>query len=99
MKVARAKLREIGPDDVDMAEYKVREQRAALVRHRPKRCVGSGECGAEQTQQSLARLPAASLPSEVRARRRTRKGAGGPLGASCAVGSISAADRIDCCRS
>lgn len=29
MKVARAKLREIGPDDVDMEEYKVRDQRAA----------------------------------------------------------------------
>lgn len=29
MKVARAKLSEIGPDDVDMEEYKVRDQRAA----------------------------------------------------------------------
>lgn len=26
MKVARAKLREIGPDDVDMEEYRVREE-------------------------------------------------------------------------
>lgn len=29
MKVARAKLSEIGPEDVDMEEYKVRDQRAA----------------------------------------------------------------------
>lgn len=28
MKVARAKLSEIGPDDVDMEEYKVRDQRS-----------------------------------------------------------------------
>lgn len=31
MKVARAKLREIGPDDVDMEEYKVRDQSRARV--------------------------------------------------------------------
>lgn len=30
MKVARAKLREIGPDDVDMEEYKVRDPGAAV---------------------------------------------------------------------
>lgn len=29
MKVARAKLREIGPDDVNMEEYKVRDPSAA----------------------------------------------------------------------
>lgn len=37
MKVARAKLSEIGPDDVDMEEYKVREQRAASD---PPHCPG-----------------------------------------------------------
>lgn len=30
MKVARAKLSEIGPDDVDMEEYKVRDTESCL---------------------------------------------------------------------
>lgn len=37
MKVARAKLSEIGPEDVDMEEYKVRDQRAASD---PSQCPG-----------------------------------------------------------
>lgn len=44
MKVARAKLREIGPDDVDMEEYKVRDQsRAGILPAVSAALPGAGE--------------------------------------------------------
>lgn len=91
MKVARAKLREIGPDDVDMEEYKVRDWSTAFdPSHRqnwccPKPCVGNGEHSAEPHQQmqwSLTHLSAASLLSEVCACRRMLKGRMHMLGVS-----------------
>lgn len=56
MKVARAKLREIGPDEVDMEEYKVRDWNATFDPSHcqnswcPKQHVGNRECGTEQSK-------------------------------------------------
>lgn len=52
MKVARDKLKEIGPDEVNMEEYKVSATFGLLAvrAHAFQSSVGNWECGSEQCQ-------------------------------------------------